>query len=82
MKFYEYGMGKILIYFSQPMIFKKPIEQLISVTMPDGASLTYLTSYILKSMGSNATCYNMYLVTWVPFADFVKARSVNYPKTK
>ncbi len=76
MKFEQYSMGKILIYFDQPMIIKKPIEQLINLTMPDNNGFQFLKGFSFQSLGNNGRKYNMFLVTWIPYADYSFIRLV------
>jgi hypothetical protein len=79
----EIGMGKILLYFDQPMIIKRDMPKLVDVKLYD----TFLTQHIKSYKVSKYTGpmydgqFNQYLITYISDIDFNKEQNVILAKS-
>ncbi len=72
-------MGKILLYFDQPMIIKDDMENLLSVKLFDDLLIQHIKSYkVEKFKGPNYDGqYNQYQITYISDLDFNKPQEVD-----
>lgn len=76
MLYQDLGVGEMLIYFDQSMILLSPLADILTFQVFNAAGKNILTSFTLTSLGSNATAFNRYVITFYCSEDYTDGVSV------
>jgi hypothetical protein len=81
MLYQDLGVGQMLLYFDQSMIFTTELKDILDFKILKADGTNIVTSYSLTSLGSNSTAFNRYVVSFYCSEDYtngVSVRKVEY----